>query len=150
MAPADLAGGLTGGSIYPPQGTSRHSRAALLKPWSQNRAMPPLLAWGLPKAELCFPSQAGLSNKKGNSCPSNRNLPRSGLCLPPQTGSPGGRAVAEGALTPHLLRKVRLRIEESICSLCCRSSFCSSSRRCSRRCTCTAWGGRGSPTPPGL
>ena len=56
--------------------------------------MCPLLAWGLPNAELSFPSQAGLSNKKGHSCPSNRNPPRSGLCLPAQTGGPGGRAVA--------------------------------------------------------
>lgn len=55
--------------------------------------MPPLLAWGLHKAELCFPSQAGLSKKKGHSCPSNRNLPRSGLCLPPQTGVCRGQAV---------------------------------------------------------
>lgn len=31
----------------------------------------------------------------------------------------------------HLLRKVRLRTEEPMCKLCCRCSFCSSSRLCS-------------------
>lgn len=37
-----------------------------------------------------------------------------------------------------------------MCKLCCRSSLCSSSWRCSSRWTSTAWGGRGSPTFPGL
>lgn len=37
-----------------------------------------------------------------------------------------------------------------MCRRCCRSSLCSSSWRCSSRWTSVAWGGRGSPTFPGL
>ena len=146
-------------------------------PSSRSEPMPPCLDWNMNRSG-CDPLQAGGSREQdcGPSLrleyaevkvvlpPSDWRLQRAGLCLPPWTGVCRDQAVPPcsnwgswgkgsgwaGFLMPHLLRKVRLRVEESICRLCCRSSFCSSSRRCSRRCTCMAWGGRGSPTPPGL
>lgn len=79
--------------------------------------------------------------------PSGWSLQRARLGLPPQTG----RAVAgQGPRGSHLLRKVCLRTEEPMRRLCCRSSFCSSSCRCSSLWTSMVWGGRGSPAPPKL